>query len=414
MSSFQSSLPQGISTTTATTTTTCCGGCCDYIKRTWRDETKDSCWSKVSFMLFYTFLWFQIVWCIPTLLFTRTDTGFECYFENFKGPYAHKMTTTLTKQNALLNIGVLLYANFNGIRIWNIGMIVILYAGYTYYLNDVMNLKGHQEYLLSLHDGPTMCDVKFATTSWNTMIYLFVTWPFLAMVCSIIDASCYLSSSTTSSSPGSNIITFLHQVNPIRFLKYTWQRGTNSTYGKVSMILFYVFLWLNILWGIQNIFVGDSNGDAGFECYYENLGPYAVLVSSTFSKQNFLFIVGFLLYAHSYGIRVWNVLFVVVQFVGYIYFMWKDVLYYNNNTDDSVMVDGPTCDEEFVITARYMFIGMFLVWPILTFMLAIVDANKGTREEDGGGLPIIANGSGRGGGATEPDESTSLLNTWEV
>ena len=427
MSSSQSSL--SVQPTSTRTTCTCCA-CCYHIKRMWQDEAK-SCWGKVSFILFYSFIWLQILWGIPTII-TRNETGFDCYYENFDGLYAHQITTTLTKQNALLNIGVLIYAHVNGIRIWNIFMIVVLYAGYTYYLNGVMNLEeDNGKDLLSLPDGPTMCDVEFATTSWNVMIYMFVVWPLLALLCSILDRC--TTSSSSSSSPVSNIVTsFLNQVIPIRFLNQSWQTGTNnSTYGKVSMILFYIFLWFNILWGIQNLFVGDSNGDAGFDCYYEKLGPYATLVSSTFSKQNFLFIVGFLIYAHCYCIQVWNVLLVTLQFVGYIYFMWDDVLYYDNNnntkkksTIEVVMTmddDGPTCDDEFVIAARYMFIGMFIIWPIVTLILAIVDSNKspttssssgGRLQNDRGGVPIIGDGGG-GGGVTEPDETTPL-NTWEV
>ena len=71
--------------------------------------------------------------------------------------------------------------------------------------------------------------------------------------------------------------------------------------------------------------------------------------------------------------------------------------------------DGPSCDDELIVAARYLFIGMFITWPIVTLILAIVDSSKAIDEEEGS--VTIGNG---GVGGTEPDESTPLNNTWDV
>ena len=67
------------------------------------------------------------------------------------------------------------------------------------------------------------------------------------------------------------------------------------------------------------------------------------------------------------------------------------------------MVDGLTRYDDFVVAARYMFIGMFIIWPIVTLILSIIDSSKsatasssGGRLQNDGGLPIIGNG-GDGG-----------------
>mmetsp|Transcript_10460 Transcript_10460/g.25273 ORF Transcript_10460/g.25273 Transcript_10460/m.25273 type:complete len:165 (-) Transcript_10460:1958-2452(-) len=94
--------------------------------------------------------------------------------------------------------------------------------------------------------------------------------------------------------------------NPMHYLRHAWD-ATNSTWGKTCIVLFYTFLWLQILGCVISLFDSKS----GWDCLYGNLSSQDEIdfVAGTMKVSN-LWILGFFLFADRSGIKVWNVLMV--------------------------------------------------------------------------------------------------------
>jgi hypothetical protein len=103
--------------------------------------------------------------------------------------------------------------------------------------------------------------------------------------------------------------------NPCVSLKHSWE-NTHSVWGKLCIILFYSYLWINIIGALLEVLFPA----AGTECLFKDLSEYAKYMSTMYIQQLNLFSLGFLLYATLGGIKVLNVgvvfLFFFVSDVG--------------------------------------------------------------------------------------------------
>ena len=95
--------------------------------------------------------------------------------------------------------------------------------------------------------------------------------------------------------------------NPVYYLKHAWD-ATSSGWGKLCIVLFYTFLWFNIIGALIGIFWPTM----GTDCYFEGLSDYAAYSIASLMRQINVFALGFLLYADRGGIRIWNVAMVFV------------------------------------------------------------------------------------------------------
>ena len=95
--------------------------------------------------------------------------------------------------------------------------------------------------------------------------------------------------------------------NPMYYLRHAWE-NTNSWWGKAAIVLFYAFVWINILWAIQIVIAPTL----GFECWAAAAPESEKLLVSSFLRQYNIMTIGFFLYADRGGIKVWNVAMVLI------------------------------------------------------------------------------------------------------
>ena len=95
--------------------------------------------------------------------------------------------------------------------------------------------------------------------------------------------------------------------NPMHYLKHAWD-ATHSAWGKSCIVLFYVFIWVQIIWALELIIAPRY----GWECFYEGQTEYAAAGFEMWMRALNIITVGFYLYADRGGIKVWNVAMVFV------------------------------------------------------------------------------------------------------
>jgi len=120
--------------------------------------------------------------------------------------------------------------------------------------------------------------------------------------------------------------------HPIHFLQQAWD-DTHSNWGKACVVLFYLFIWSQIIWGIESIIAPK----AGWECMYQGVSDYAAELMLMFFRAMNVMALGFLIYAHREGIKLWNVSMV---------FTFNGILTWLFVSSNYMDLDGlPTCDD---------------------------------------------------------------------
>ena len=91
--------------------------------------------------------------------------------------------------------------------------------------------------------------------------------------------------------------------NPAAQIKTAWST-TNSPFGKVAVVLLYLFIWMQLIWGVALI----VNPRLGFECAYQDVSDATGDYMDNLMVGLNVFSFGYFLFAHYYGILLWNVL----------------------------------------------------------------------------------------------------------
>ena len=95
----------------------------------------------------------------------------------------------------------------------------------------------------------------------------------------------------------------MYDYNPIDQIKSAWT-GTSTIFGKIAVVLFYFFIWTQILWGVLLI----VNPRSGFECVYDDVSETTAIFMDMLMIGMNWFSFGYFAFAHYHGIKVWNVL----------------------------------------------------------------------------------------------------------
>jgi hypothetical protein len=95
--------------------------------------------------------------------------------------------------------------------------------------------------------------------------------------------------------------------NPFFYLGHAWNRAS-TLFGKIAIVFFYSYIWVQIISGVVSMI---NPGSQGIACFFdidhdENSKDNDSLATAWFRTAN-LFIIGFLLYADRGGIKSWNV-----------------------------------------------------------------------------------------------------------
>ena len=157
--------------------------------------------------------------------------------------------------------------------------------------------------------------------------------------------------------------------NPMVYLRHAWD-ATNSVWGKAAIVLFYSFIWIQIIWAIETLIAPK----AGWECFYggvdgQGVGEYAELAVKSFVRQMNLFVIGFLLYADRGGIKVWNTTMVFVVFF-FLTLIWMTYL----NASEAAS-DAPDCER--AVNSVRVIMWVQIIWAALAMLCAVVDSKVG-------------------------------------
>jgi hypothetical protein len=162
-------------------------------------------------------------------------------------------------------------------------------------------------------------------------------------------------------------------LNPMYYLKHAWD-ATHSMWGKLTIILFYVFIWFQIIWAVQVIVAPTW----GYECYFSSLSDYAAWMVRTTCRYANVFVIGFYLYADRGGIKLWNVAMVfLVNGAG----TWA---WMANSSQLMSMHGAPktTCSSQMGMILFWSTLGWSLLALICAFMESRSErASRGTNEE---------------------------------
>ncbi|KAL7576818.1 hypothetical protein ACA910_013833 [Epithemia clementina (nom. ined.)] len=96
----------------------------------------------------------------------------------------------------------------------------------------------------------------------------------------------------------------MHWNDPLYYLSQAWET-THSVWGKICLVVFYSFVWLNIFWSLAEI----VNPWDGYECVAAHTPDSETFVATTLIRGLNLFSLGFFLLANGTGggIQVGNV-----------------------------------------------------------------------------------------------------------
>lgn len=165
-----------------------------------------------------------------------------------------------------------------------------------------------------------------------------------------------------------NIIytTMTMRFNPMFYLRHAWD-ATHSVWGKTCIVLFYVFIWLQILWALQILIAPTW----GYECFRQGLTEYAEKTIVLYLRALNLFTIGFYLYADRGGIKVWNVAMVFIFNLGFTLM----TLTMNTIAD---MEGGPkNCQSR--VHSTMVFLWALVIWSTFSLLASFME----TKSSDG-------------------------------
>lgn len=99
--------------------------------------------------------------------------------------------------------------------------------------------------------------------------------------------------------------------NPVNQIKEAWN-STTTTWGKLAVLMFYVYLWLGILSGLVSVLFPSSQG---IDCYNAHFdAPTQQIVMSQMRVENLLYVVVYLfLGVHQTNICTVTILAIVMM-----------------------------------------------------------------------------------------------------
>lgn len=153
--------------------------------------------------------------------------------------------------------------------------------------------------------------------------------------------------------------------NPIHFLQHAWDE-TISNWGKACVVLFYLYIWSQAIWAIESTIVPK----AGWECMYQGLSGYATELVLMFFRAMNVMVLGFLMYAHREGIKVWNVSMV---------FIFNALMTWIFVAPDFENLDGmPSCDDGMIKAINFITWAGFW-WTVLILLCSALEERSKPR-----------------------------------
>ena len=314
------------------------------LKQAW--SRTHSTWGKVAIVLLYSFVWVEIVWGVQIMI--APLVVFPCY--NAHATESEILLAgSLLRQLNLFAIGLLLYADRGGIALWNIGMVLSIFAINTCLFCAMMMPYATLDNFVTCHDEhQALITIKFA----------FLAWITVAFICSLDEASKVIVD---------NEMAHVHETtppppfHPIYYIKQAWN-SSNSTWGKISTAFFYSWVWLNIIMAI----VAVCNPLMGLPCFQQHFLQGDFLVAKTYIRELNIYAIGFLLYAERGGIQIWNISMVLIFCI-----VWTLLVLYDFLPSMQELDQFATCGDDFVSMQSGSW--TVVVWLALALVSSLVD-----------------------------------------
>jgi len=163
--------------------------------------------------------------------------------------------------------------------------------------------------------------------------------------------------------------------NPMFYLKHAWER-TNSAWGKAAIVLFYTFVWFQIIGAILAL----VSPFAGCGCSTGQLTEEESLWMGSLLRQLNVFALGFFLYADRGGIKAWNVAMVFVVYVA-----WGSLAI----STAKIMMESKKFKECDDLSKGVTMVWTTMVWSALSLAAAIVDERIGNGGTAGETTPLV-------------------------
>jgi hypothetical protein len=158
--------------------------------------------------------------------------------------------------------------------------------------------------------------------------------------------------------------------NPAVYLRRAWDK-TNSGWGKASLVLFYLFVWLSIIKSIWGVIDPTYMGKAS--CYTEGMSEFNASLVTALIRGISLFAAAFFIYADKGGLHSWNVGFVAFFVIVYFWIAKASVLEEIHNECMGSM-------------AKFMWITP--LWVVVAFIAVVIDERMGESGTEGERQPI--------------------------
>ena len=160
--------------------------------------------------------------------------------------------------------------------------------------------------------------------------------------------------------------------NPIHFLQHAWD-DAHSNWGKACVVLFYLFIWTQAIWSLETVIAPM----AGWDCYYQGISDYATEMVAMFARAMNVMQLGFWVYAHREGIKVWNVSMV---------FVFNAALFWIYIPSNFMELEGaPDCDNSMMRTITWV----LFWWTLVTLVCSVLEDGSKPRRTTTETNPII-------------------------
>lgn len=165
--------------------------------------------------------------------------------------------------------------------------------------------------------------------------------------------------------------------NPSVYLNHAWDK-TNSGWGKTSLILFYVYIWLGILKCIYGVIDPTMMGRA--TCFTTGASEVEEALILGLFRGIFLFALAFLIYADKGGLHSWNVGFVTFFVLAWVWIAKATIF---------DKMDAAVYDE--CIGAKFGKISMWISisWILLAFVTILVDERMADNATEGESTSLV-------------------------
>lgn len=281
------------------------------LQRAW--NRTHSGWGKAGLILFYSFIWAQMLWGLSIVV---RPLGFFPCFKAHATASETLLASSLMRQLNLWAIGLLLYADVAGLKLWNVAAVMAVYAVNTLLFFALMiPYDTELTSFVSCHEEhQTLVNVKF----------IFLGSILAAFVCTANETSQeivdhYTTPVADQDSLTAGITRAPHPFNPVYRIRQAWT-GTRTPWGKAAVILFYPWVWFIIVVAAMAAF----DPLRGLPCLQEHFSAGDVLLAQTYLRELNVYALGFLLYADRGGVRPLHLLYVLAVYGSWVILHRRD------------------------------------------------------------------------------------------